>query len=461
MILIFVLSFFSWTQPDPVPSAESTVQIQLGEGQVRKSVVAVPPLIFFGNPTTTPNYSALGAEMYQALQNDLSVSTYFQLLPAADFPRDQAQTGLRPKPETSDGFSFDKWESVGADFLIRGGFTVSKNDLSLEIYAYSIKQRKLVLGKKYSSQVKALRRLVHTFGNDLLKELTGKTGMFLSRVVVASDRAGGNAREIYVMDWDGANSEKITSHKSISFSPAWAPDGKSIAYSSYAQRARSKTRNPDLFIYELATAKRWLVSYRNGMNSGAHFMPDGKSLLATLSDQGSPDIFRLDTDGKIMARLTKGPLGALNVEPAVSPDGSKFAFASDRAGNPMIYVADLRVGAPASRLTKVGKYNATPAWSPDGKMIAFAGWLDDHFDIYTVHADGTNMRKITEARTPRGKWANHEEPVFSPDGRLLMYTSNRTGKRQVYISDLEGRHEWPITQDSFNYYRPRWSENME
>ncbi|MEI7972924.1 MAG: translocation protein TolB, partial [Bdellovibrio sp.] len=387
--------------------------------------------------------------------------TFFQILAPSAYLEDPNQTGLRPKSQTSDGFSFEKWKASGAEFLIRGGFSLNAKELILEIYAYSIPNQKLILGKKYSGPSSSARKLVHSFSNDLLQELTGKQGMFLSRIVVSSDRAGGSHREIFVMDWDGANPEQITRHQSISFSPAWSPDGKSIVYTSYALRAKTKTRNPDLFVYELSSRKRWLISYRAGMNSGAHFLPDSKSLVATLSNEGSPDLFQLDLDGRILAQLTKGPLGSLNVEPAVSPDGKRLAFASDRSGKPMIYLSELQAGGTARRLTFAGKYNATPAWSPDGKSLAFAGWLDDHFDIFTIGVDGKDLRKITEAQTPRGRWAHHEDPVFSPDGRLLMYTSNRSGKRQIYVSDLEGRQEWPITKDSFNYYRPRWSQNLE
>jgi TolB protein len=78
-----------------------------------------------------------------------------------------------------------------------------------------------------------------------------------------------------------------------------------------------------------------------------------------------------------------------------------------------------------------------------------------------MNADGSGMVRITSAKKPNGKWANNEDPVFSPDGRLLMYTSNRTGKNQIYISNLDGSEERRVTTDSHNYFKPKWSKNLE
>lgn len=465
MALNLCLISSGWAQVRPEeagvvpPQIPKKLEIRLGEGQAKKSIVAIPPLQFFGNPATTPQYLKLGAELYQVLQFNFEVSTYFQIMDQKAYLEDPARTGLRPAPGDPAGFSFEKWKTSGADFLVRGGFTLAKNELTLEIYIYSISQASLVLGKKYKGPVDSLSRLVHTFANDVLLELTGKEGMYLSRIVVSSDRGGDSFKEIYLMDWDGANPTPVSNHKSISFSPTWDHDAKTIAYSSFIQRKKTKTRNADLFLYELASKKRWLVSYRKGMNSGASFEPGGKHLLVTLSEKGSPDIFRLNLDGEIVDQLTRGPMGALNVEPAASPDGKKFAFSSDRAGQPMIYVAN-RDGSGVDRLTIQGKYNASPAWSPDGKLLAFSGWDDDHFDIFILDVATRKIEKVTKAKKANGRWANNEDPVFSPDGRLVMFTSNRTGKNQIFISDLQGKNEWPITSDQFNYFKPKWSKNQ-
>jgi len=441
-------------------SSGSQIQIDIKNAKAKKSLVAFAPLQFIGNPATAKNYQSVGSELFRVIFNDLSVSSYFQFISQNAFLEDTTKTGIRPFPTDANGFKFDTWKQIGTDFLVRGNFTISGDDISLEIYVYNVTKTDLVLGKKYKGPTKALRRIAHTFSNDFMEALTGSKGMYLSRLVVASDRGGGKFKEIYVMDWDGENVEKITNHRSVTLSPTWSPDGNKVAYTAFVQRAKTKTRNADMFIYELSTGKRWLASYRQGINSGAAFSPDGKSLFLTISQGGTPDIYKMGIDGDLIGKITNGPRGAMNVEPSISADGKKIAFSSDRSGQPMIYIMNID-GTGAKRITFAGKYNATPAWSPDGKRLAFSGWADDHFDIFTMNADGTGMVRITSSRKPNGKWAQNEDPVYSVDGRHLVYTSNRTGVNQIYISNLDGSEERRITSDSHSYFKPKWSKNIE
>lgn len=461
--LTLVLSFNVMAQgvsSENAGTPGAQVQININDAKAKKSLLAFPPLQFVGIVSANKGYDAVGAELFRVIFNDLSVSGYFQFISQNAFLEDTTKTGLRPKPTEANGFSFDSWKQIGSDFLIRGAFSLSGNDLTFEVYAYSVSRGTLVVGKKYKGTKNAARRIAHTFSNDFLDALTGKKGMYLSRVVVSSDRGGGKFKEIYLMDWDGVNVEKVTNHKSVAISPAWSPDATKIAYTAFVKRAKSGSRNADMFLYDIGSGKRELLSYRQGINSGAAFSPDGRSLYLTLSQGGNPDIYQVSLTGDILKRITNGPRGSMNVEPAPSPDGSKIAFSSDRSGNPMVFVMGAD-GSNVQRRTIAGKYNATPAWSPDGKKIAFAGWESDHFDVFVMDADGSNMIRITSAKKPSGKWARNEDPVFSPDGRLLMYTSDRTGANQVYISNLDGSEERRITNDSFNYFKPKWSKNIE
>jgi len=463
MLSILFASFMAFAQPvtsQPSEAVKAQVQIDVTQAKTRKSLIAFPPLQFLGNPALNKNFESVGAELFRVIFNDLSVTSYFQFISQNAFLEDTTKTSIRPFPTDPTGFKFDSWKQIGAEFLVRGSFSIAGDTLSLETYVYHVGQGKPVLAKKYKGAVSASRRIAHTFSNDFMEALTGTKGMFLSRVVTASDRGGSKFKEIYVMDWDGANVDKITNHKSVALSPAWSPDGSKVAYTAFVQRAKSKTRNADLFIYELTSGKRWLASFRQGINSGANFSTKGDELYLTISQSGSPDIYKMSVDGTLVSRITNGPRGAMNVEPAISPDAKKIAFSSDRSGNPMIYVMDAD-GTSPRRITFAGKYNATPSWSPDGKRLAFAGWSDDHFDIFTVNADGTEMLRITSAKKKNGKWSQNETPVFSPDGRQLMYTSNRTGAYQIYISNLDGSEERRITNDDANYFSPKWSKNLE
>lgn len=458
-ILISVLAAFL-AAPAAVHAQDSSIIVKLGEARTKKSMVALPPLQYLGTPTAGSNYQAVGSELFNVMTNDLTVSSYFQFLPQSAFIEDTSKTGLRPAPSDPKGFRFQSWSQIGADFLIRGAFNIAGSELSVEMYVYQVSKASLVLGKKYKAPTGSARKIAHTFANDVMQALTGQTGPFLSKIVVSSNRAGGQWREMYIMDWDGNDAEKITNHKSLVTSPAWSKDGKKIAYTAAVQRKRGSPRNHDLFLYDVAGRKVELVSYRQGMNSGASFSPDGRHIFLTISQGVAPDIYKMTYGGDLVTKMTNGPNGAMNVEPAVSNDGSKIAFSSDRSGRTMIFTMNAD-GGNVKRLTHAGQFNASPAWSPDGKKLAFAGFEANHFDIFVMNADGTGMIRITKANKPNGKPANNEDPSFSPDGRFVMYTSDRSGENQIYISTVDGAEERRVTNDRSNYYKPRWSPNFD
>lgn len=438
------------------------VYIKIGEAKTKKSLIALPPLQYIGSPAVAASNTGVGAEIFNVITNDLDVSGYFQFISQSAFVEDTKKTSIKPFPTEPNGFKFESWSSssVGADFLIRGAYVVTGGEIELEIYLYHVPKSGLIFGKKYKGPLSAARKMAHTFSNDVLKNLTSKEGPFNSRLVYSSDKGGGKFREIYIMDWDGVNSEKLTNHNSIAISPNWSPDGKKVAYTAYVQRRSTKLRNADLFVFDLTNSKRSSVSSRQGINSGASFSPDGKSIFLTISQGVSPDIFKISYDGTLQGKITNGPNSAMNVEPTVSPDGNKLAFSSDRHGRPMIYTMDIS-GSNVKRVTYAGVFNSSPAWSPDGKKLAFAGQTEGNFDIFVMNADGSEMTRITSAKRKNGKAADNEDPTFSPDGRFVMYTSNRTGKNQIYFSNVEGTEERRVTQDNNNYYKPKWSVNQD
>jgi TolB protein len=438
---------------------DNGIYIKLGEAKTKKSLVAFPPFNYLGSATTSTKHQAVGAELFSTVTNDLTTSSYFQFISPSAFLEETNKTGLLPAPGQANGFKFQSWSTIGADFLIRAGFSVTGNEVTLETYTYHVPKASLVVGKKYKGPISGIRKMAHLFANDILKALSGKEGPFLSKIVVASDRVGAPTKEIFIMDWDAANMEQVSSHRSIALSPAWSPDGKKIAYTAYVKRVGSKFRNADLILLDLPSGKRSLISYRQGINSGAAFAADNQHIFLTISQGTSPDIYKINMDGSLANKITNGPAGAMNVEPAVSNDG-KLAFSSDRPGRPMIYIADAD-GSNVKRITMAGVFNSSPTWSPDGKKIAFAGQSENNFDIFVMNADGTDMIRLTSAKKQNGKMAHNEDPSFSPDGRFVIYTSNRTGHNQIYISTVDGTEERRITNDSHNYFKPKWSNNLE
>lgn len=440
---------------------DSAIYIDVGQAQIKKSLIALPPLLYVGSQPTNREHIEAGQALYRVLYNDLSVSNFFTFIKPEAYLEDPAKIGLTPAPGSPNGFKFENWKTIGTEFLVRASYQLLGNDLSLDAYVYHVPTAKQILAKSYKGRLSTSRKMAHMFANDLVKALTGKQGMFLTKIAATrQELKGGSSKEVYVMDWDGFEPDKITSHNDITLSPSWSTKGDKVAYTAYVMHTKNKVKNADLFIFDRPTGKRYLVSYRKGLNSGSAFEPGDKSLLITLSKDGNPDIYRMTADGSTVNPLTNGPNRAMNVEPAISPDGSTIAFSSDRSGKPMIYTMDSK-GGNVKRLTFAGRYNSTPAWSPDGKTIAFAALDKSRFDIFTMNKDGSNLKRMTDAKRANGQPANNESPSWSPDGRHILFTSDRTGKYQLYIISPDGTNERRITNDNYNWDKPKWSPFLD
>jgi len=136
--------------------------------------------------------------------------------------------------------------------------------------------------------------------------------------------------------------------------------------------------------------------------------------------------------------------------PAVSPDGSRIAFVSDRGGSPQIYLmrAD---GSDIRRVTFEGSYNTSPGWSPTGDRIVFSCRRGKN-QICIVKPDGSALTQLTES-------GNNEDPSFSPDGRFITFSSDRDGKKGIYIMRANGEAQKKVSPQGLRSNAPAWSPN--
>lgn len=283
--------------------------------------------------------------------------------------------------------------------------------------------RQLVSTKRYRPGPEQVRTTAHHFANEIVKTTVGTDGIALTRV--AFSRGTGDRRDIWVVDYDGEGLLRLTANRTLNLCPDWSPDGEQLVFTSY--------RGGQQGLYTLATATGQVrqVIAQDGLNLGADFSPDGKELLVSLSRGGDPEIYRITPEGRIVKRLTISP--AIEVSPNWAPNGREVVFTSDSSGTPQLYMID-REGTGKRRLTFEGKYNDSAALSPSGEWLAYATREDVVTQIVVMRPGGEERRVVTDR-----SWRNCEDPSWAPDGRHLVFASDRTGASKLYVYDvLEG-----------------------
>ncbi len=414
----------------PLAEVSGRIFIDINAPSIQKIKIAIPDFKNFSGSGESPE---LASALAKVISYDLDLSGYF-------IPMDKKAFIDRDGPLlTSDNIHFKNWSIIGAELLLKGGYTCIGGYLEVNVRLYDPYYGAQIMAKRYLGKIGDYRRLMHRIGNEIVFAITGYDGLFLTRFAFVNDSTG--HKEIYLCDFDGGNVQQITSDDSIAMLPRWSPLGGHIAFNSY------RDGGPMLYLYDMSSGKVGRISERIGLNIGACWSSDGKRLALTLSHQESPDIYTIDLGGKIIERHTNH--WGIDVTPSFSPDGAKMAFVSNRSGNPQIYVKDLDTGSE-QRLTFDLKYCTSPNWSKLNK-IAFTGMNDGHFDIYTINPDGTDQRRLTcDSR-------DNEDPCWSPDGRYIAFASNRDGGYHLYIMNSNGQNQNRITFLRGEDTSPSWS----
>jgi len=310
--------------------------------------------------------------------------------------------------------------------------------------------QRIAVNKAYKGPKSSLRRMVHRFSDECLDWLTGKRGSFESRLAFVSNQTG--RKEIYMSDSDGFNPQALTATKKVNLHPAWL-DRSHLYFVGYDRV------NPDLYLMDISTKQKALVSDRPGLNMSPAAGPAGKKLAFAMESPGNNlDLYIANPDGSKPLRLTSNP--ANDLEPAWSPDGHYLAFVSDRTGSPQIYMMDMYQGSESDgnrpiRLTATGNYNTSPAWSPDGRYVAYSRRIGSQFDLFLL--DFSNQRsELQLTATPY----NEEDPCWGSDSRLLVYSANPKGNYDLYMISIYSKEPAQITGWSSDETQPAWSPNL-
>ena len=410
--------------------------------------IAVPSFIPLTNDAET---QAAAKILGDVLWDDLDFEREYYMI-----PRDTYRT--IPQPASLEQVPLERWKELNADALLVGTVRKTPNGVLVQFRLISVSSGASAMAREYSGsatsiQANPVRLYAHTIADEVHKEQRGLNGNARTKIAFSSDRDGERIRgpvadrgvsNIYMADYDGARQLRVTISRSLDISPVWAPDGRSLAFSSW------RTNYQDIYIIfpfggpEIQNPTKGTASKQSYLPA---WSPDGTKIAFTSTRDGNAEIYVMNRDGSGVQRLTNHPM--IDVTPTWSPTGTQIAFTSDRSGTPQIYT----INADGTQLQQITResYCDRPTWSP-APLNEIA---------YSARAGGGNIIKVFDfatrsTRALTDNVGNNESPAFSPNGRHVAFVSSRAGKEQIFTIHRDGSGLRQITRTGTNRY-PHWS----
>jgi TolB protein len=448
--LLFVGAGLALAAQNPQPQSQQpdTIGVLIGGDAGRPPRLAVPEFIPLGKE---PEVLSAAKTIADVLWDDFAFEKEFYLL-----PRDILRTV--PRPASVEQFSLDRWKELGADGVVIGTVQKTAEGVVVEARLMRVANGVMSLGKKYSGSLRSLtdggRVYAHGIADEIHKTQRNLRGVARTKLAFSSDRDGLRMKgpvgdrdisNIYMSDYDGANQTRLTATRSLDIAPAWAPDGDTLAYTSY------RSGYPDIILQSIRSL-RPPTNPAHGSFENHNFLPawspDGTKLAFMSNRDGNPEIYVVNRDGSNLRRITNHPNA--DVTPTWSPTGTQLAFTSDRSGPPQVYIVNLD-GTGLDRISAESRCDRA-TWSPAPlNEIAYASLAGGGYEIRVFSFGTRESRVITDGI------GSNESPAFSPNGRHIAFMSDRTGKPQIYTIARDGTDLRQITKTGGNRY-PNWSQ---
>ncbi|MDI6775187.1 MAG: hypothetical protein QME60_07320 [Verrucomicrobiota bacterium] len=295
--------------------------------------------------------------------------------------------------------------------------------------------------KTFDDRKTAARKLAHQLADEIVRAVKNAPGIAATRIAMVGARSG--KKSVYLCDADGSNLVQLTKDDGICLALGWAPDGRSLVYTSYTGGF------PDVYRIDLDANRRVALSKFPGLNACADIAPNGSEMALTLSKDGNPDLYVMGLGRRGgLERLTRTPHAA-EASPSWSPDGKRVVYVSDQAGTPQLYVTD-RGGRAAKRVTFVGNENVAPDWGPNG-AIAYSSRRAGRYVVYALDPDTQVERQVS------GADADYEDPSWAPDGRHIVCARKVNYHSEIYILDSKGGNPIRLFRMEGEWTSPAWS----
>ena len=256
------------------------------------------------------------------------------------------------------------------------------------------------------------------------------------------------SNQICIMNADGSGFRRLTTDDSKQhFYPSLAPDGQSVLYSAFYE-----VNNYEIYELNINNGNVNRLTNGFGVKTAPELSPDGKLIAYTKWNPGTQryQIIVANRNGTEANNISS--VGGW--DPTWSPDGNQILFASDSKGSVQLYTVKLD-GKGLKAITNLAAIRGRSDWSADGNYIVTYSGPAWKREVFIMNADGTNVHQLT----PDG--GNSQGPSFSPDGKWVVFTAyfDNYGDDhgcEIYIIRIDGTDLRRLTSNDYCDYQPRW-----
>lgn len=374
-------------------------------------------------------------DLTEIIRNDLARSGRFAPMDEADMPQ---------KPTQIQEINFKDWRLLGMENVVLGNIRQNQDgNYDIEFRLVDVYKGTQITGFRIPATQAQLRRTAHQIADIIYEKLTGIRGAFNTRIAYVTLKRLQDKQRLYtlqVADADGYNPQILLESNEPLMSPAWSPDGRSLAYVSF------ESKNSAIYVQDVGSGQRKRVAASPGINSAPAWSPDGTRLALTLSKGGDPEIFVLHLSSGSLQQVTRNR--DIDTEPSWAPDGNRLAFTSDRGGSPQIYEVTLPDKRP-KRLTFTGPYNARPRYSPDGNSMVMIHGENKRYRIAILDLSNNYLNILTDSRLD-------ESPSFSPNGSMIMYATTVYRGTELAAVSVDGSVHQRLALQDGEVREPAW-----